>query len=787
MLRNYLTTSLRILLRYKSYSIINVFGLTLGLATTLLIFLWVMDEWSFDKFHAQSDRIYSVMSNQFYPDGKIETYRAITMKLAHVIQAEIPEADQISRVTWNADLLLKFKEQSFTESGMYVDPSFFSIFSFPIIGGNASRPLPDLKSISISEKVAKKLFGQEDPIGKVVQLDHRHDLTVSCIFKDVPGNSTLQFDFLLPFEMWEKENPWADSWKSGGLQILVTLKPGANITAVNKKLGGMIKKNCEDCTNQPSLVQFAQLHLHNKFENGKSAGGRIDQVMLFGFVAIIILAIACINFMNLATARSATRIREVGVRKSVGANKSGIVVQFLTESMVLSCVAFAFAIAAVQLVLPFFNEITGKSMALNFSDPQFASGCVAITVVCGLLAGSYPAFFMSSFKAAMALKGNTTLQFSGTGLRQALVVVQFIASTILIVGSLVIYDQIQFIMKNDLGFDRENVMVVDQHEGIQRKSAAFKSDVMQLASVKGVGFGGSDLSAVPITMRDAKWPGKPDELSVEFKVFRCDQGFIPTMNIHFLAGRNFIDANRQDSVNYIINNKAMEVMGLTRENVIGAELQAWNGKGKIIGVTADFNNGTLREKIEPLIFMYSTTNGWYYFIRVNEKANTAEVIAGIEKVVKKYEPDYPFQYSFLHEVFEREYRSDFVMGKLAFSFTVVAVLISCLGLFGLASFTAERRTKELGVRKVLGATSFNLVVTLCRDFVLLVTIAMLMAIPVSWYFAKDYLSGFVFHAPLAVWKFLVPGLVVLGLTLITVGYQSLKVAHNNPVDALRSE
>lgn len=787
MLKNYLKTSVRNLLRYKSYSIINIFGLTIGLATTLFIFLWVMDEMSYDQFHVKRDRIFRVMSNYIYPDGKIETYGATTAMLADAMRAELPELDEVTQATWNADLLIKHNNTSFTETGFYAHSGLFSIFSFPIVSGNAANPLPNPKSIAISRKVARKFFGSEDPIGKALQVNHTNDFTITSVFADVPENSTLQFDFVISFSVWEKENPWARHWKSGGLQTLATLKPGASLEVANEKVRDLVKRNCDDCTNYPSLFQFSRLRLHGEFENGKSAGGRIELVVLFSLVAGIILLIACINFMNLATARSATRSREVGVRKSVGAQQSGLIVQFITESVLLSFFAMLLAMVAVQLLLPLFNEITNKSIQLDLGDPSFVSGMAIITLICGLLAGSYPAFFLSSFRPAIVLKGNTPSSHSGGGLRKALVVIQFVASMIFIVGSLVLRNQIDFITNKNLGFDKENVIVIDQHEGVIRNRTSFINDLMQFPAIKNIGFGGSELSTIPITTHDPKWPGKLDDSSISFKIFRCDQGFIPTLGMEILAGRNFSDLNNQDSSNYIVNKKAMEAMGLTIENVIGTDLEMWNGKGKIIGLTNDFNNGNLREAIQPLIFMYSINNGWYYFIKTDSKAKTSETLNHIERTLKKYEPDYPFQYAFLNEVFDRQYHTEAVIGKLTFSFTVVAILISCLGLLGLASFTAERRMKELGVRKVLGASAINLIILLCNDFAKLVVIALLISVPIAWYLTNDYLNGYAFHTELNVLDFALPALGIALLTLLTVGHQSLKAVMGNPADSLRSE
>ena len=494
---------------------------------------------------------------------------------------------------------------------------------------------------------------------------------------------------------------------------------------------------------------------------------------------------ACINFTNLSTARAASRSREVGIRKSIGAQKNSLIVQFISESILLSFVGLAFAIVIVQLLLPFFNEVTTKSIRLDLSNPMFLAGILVITLICGLLAGSYPAFILSRFNPVKVLKGNTQLGLTGNTLRKSLVIVQFTTSIILVVGSIAVYKQIVFISEKNLGFDKDNIIVVDQNEGIVKSYPAIKNDLHQLASVKGIAFGGNNIFTIPITTTDPVWASKPDNSSILFKIYRCDAEFIPTMNIKIQSGRNFIDS--QDASNYIINRKAAEVMGLSLENAVGNELEMWNGKGKIIGITDDFHNDNLKFGIEPMIFMYSENVGSHYFIKLGGELPIAANIEQIENVFKKHNPDYPFEYIFLDDVFNNEYQAEAVIGKLSLSFTVIAVLISCLGLFGLASFTAERRTKELGIRKVMGASVGNLVIMLCSDFTNLVLVSLFIGFPVSWYLIREYLSDYAFHAEINLGIYILTSIVMLFIVLLSVGYQSAKAAISNPVDSLRNE
>ncbi|MEO8474025.1 MAG: ABC transporter permease [Chryseolinea sp.] len=784
MLRNYLKTTIRNLFRYKSYTFINVFGLTIGLAASILILLWVMDEMSYDQFH-KNPRLYRVVSNAEYSDGKIETGWSTPMKLADGMQREIPEVDQTMRISWNATMLVKLGGKSTIEDGFYADSSMFSMFSFPIIAGDKKNPLPSIKSIAVSKKLADKFFKGEDAIGKEINVDKRYDFTITSVFADVPTHSSLKFDFVIPFTIWEQENKWAGNWGNSSMQTFVTLKPGSDDVLVNEKISGMIKKNCTECISNPMLFPYKKMRLHSEFLNGKSVGGRISYVMSLSVVALIILLIACINFMNLSTARSATRSLEVGIRKSIGAQRSGIIAQFIGESMLLTVIAMIFALTIVELILPLFNAITDKSISPDYGDGQFLMIIVSVTLLTGVVAGSYPAFFLSSFKPAVVLKGNMGTSLSGGGLRKALVIMQFVASTVLIVGSIVVYNQITFIRNINIGFDRTNVVALSQYEGFVKNSAAFKNELLQFPNIKAVAVAGHNPFDVSNTTTDPVWPGKAKETNISFKAISCDQDFIPALGMQILAGRNFNESNKADTSNYIINEQAMRVMGLTIADVIGTDLNMWQGKGKIIGVVRDFNNGSLKEPIMPLIFVYIPRNTWRIYVKI--EGDPLKALAQIEAVQHKYDPDYPFNYTFLNDEFDNQYKSEATIGKLSLSFTVVAIIISCLGLFGLASFTAQRRVKELGVRKVLGASMLSLVTLLCKDFTRLVIISLVVGFPIAWYLATQYLNGYTFHAALSWWLFIGCALGILLLTLVTVGYQSVKAANNNPAESLRSE
>lgn len=786
MIKNYLKTSFRNLFRQKSYTIINILGLSVGLTTCMLILLWVLDEYKYDRFHEKVDRIHSVLINNIYPDGNIMTHGATPSGLAQAMAQEIPEIELVARTSMSMDVTVKYGENSFIENGIYGEPDLFRIFSFPLLKGGAERSVGLRNSIAISEKLADKLFGGQDPIGKVLEVNQKYQLIINSVFADIPTHSTLKFDFVLPFEIYLEENPWTQHWQSGGTRTYVTVHEGSDIAIANGKLSGLIAKNCSECNSSSFLYPFSRSRLYNQFQNGRETGGKIEKVTLFCLIGFIILIMACINFMNLATARSSVRGKEVGVRKVIGAQKPGLVLQFLLESTLLSLMALGISLILINFLLPYFSEITGKTITFRDLDYAFMTGAILLTLVCGLLAGVYPAFVLSSFKPIAVLKGDTGSVLTGTRLRKSLVIVQLAASVILVVGGLAVYSQLDYINKKDLGYDKENVIVINPHEGILKNPEVFKQELLDFPGIQNAGFGGSNILTIPITTDEISWPGKAEGSTVFFKILRCDHDFFSTLDIPIVAGRNF-SPDQSQATSYLLNKKALEVMGLSPEEAISMELGVWNGSGNVIGITENFHNNSLREGIEPMVFMYSTDIGFHYYIKTKPGYAVDECLTHIDKTMKKLIPDHPFGYSFLDEAFEREYHMEKVLGKLSLGFTIVALLIVCLGLFGLSSFAAAKRVKEMGIRKVLGANPSQLWVLLCKDFALLALVGLLIGLPLAWHIAKVYLSGFAYHTTLSPWLYIFTVIGLLGISLLTVTFQSLKAAAANPVDSLKDE
>ena len=787
MLSNYLKAAYRNLLRYKGYSAINIFGLTIGLATTIFIFLWVYDELNYDRYHKNIERMYLAGNNWIYGDGHVETAFITPVKLGDALD-RIPEIENAAHLSFNQGLLFRYKDKTFEESGIFGDPSLFEIFTMKFIRGKSQNPLPDHSSIAISEKVAVKYFGRTDILGESFRVQNKYDLKVTAVYEDMPHHSTVRFDFVIPFQVWRNEdNASREDWDNNGTLTLVTLREDADAAAVSAKIKTIIKENCSFCLAEPFLFPYGKIRLYNDFENGEPTGsGAIAYVISISLVAVIILVIACINFMNLATARAATRMREIGVRKVVGAQRSSLLKQFLGESILLSFVALLIALGLIALSLPLFNVILDKSLQLDFANPVFVTGILLITLFCGFLAGSYPAFFLSSFNPAQVLKTLQTTSLSGSGLRKTLVIVQFTVSIVLIVGSIVIYRQVNYILSKDLGFEKENVIVIEQKRGIYEQQQAFKNELLSHTGIKSVSMASNHPFNVTNSISDPTWPGKPETSTVPLRVIFCDQDYIPTLGMTLSIGREF--TGPEDSTNFIFNEKAIEAMGIPIEEAVGTPIELSRGalKGKIIGVVKNFNNGNLREEIHPLMFFYSPQNSGLVFVKVT-MADIPAVVKKLEQEFKKFNPENVFEYSFLKQDFERQYDNENFIGQLALSFTVIAVLISCLGLFGMSAFTAERRMKELSIRKVFGATVADLVIMLGRDFLRLVVIALILGLPISFFIGREYLSGYAYHEPLNVGVFAITAVITLVICIVTVSWQSAKAALDNPITSLKNE
>ncbi|MBT1696105.1 ABC transporter permease [Fulvivirgaceae bacterium PWU4] len=781
MLKQYLTIAFRHFSRYKKYTLINTAGLSMGLALSMFILLWITDESRIDKFHHEGERIYRVFNNYTYSDGAITTGYLSQSPLAEAVLNEIPEAQQAIRVSPLFQSLFQFENVGFSESGYYADRPFFEMFTFPPVNGNLTDPLPDKNSVAISQSLSNKLFKGQNPIGKILKVDKLHDLRVTAIFADPPAHSSLKFSFVIPFEVLLDDQPGLKGWENNSLFTYIKLKPGTSLKTVNQKLNAIFKKNCSSCRNESFLFPFEDLHLYGQFKDGKASGGRIEYVRIFIFTVLFILFMACANFTNLATAQATTRWREVGVRKVAGAHKRMLIQQFLGESVFLSTVSFVFAIVVVELLMPFFNGLTNKNISL-FEDTTTLMSFAGVTLFTGLLAGTYPAFYLSSVKPVHALKGMSYSSQLG-GLRKSLVIFQFSLSVILIASSFTVHKQIAFVRSKNLGFEKENILTFTLSENVASSLDGFKTQVKQIPGVEAIGLANQQPFRVLRFWNDISWPGKSKDQTISFDVLTCDEGFIPALKIQLIEGRNFTPEDREDSRNFIINETAAAIMGL--KDPIGASIFTGSDEGKVIGLVKDFNHTSLHRKIGPLLISHRDNNR-FVFVRITGKAAESS-IAQLQQLHKKHDPDSPFQYQFLGETFNREYESENVMGTLSLTFAAIAIFICCIGLFGLVSFVIERRSKEIGIRRVLGAGANTIVILLSRDFIFIILIALAIALPLAFYIANQWLQNFAYRVD-ANWDvFAAAGAVSAFVALVTVSAETLKAAIANPVDSLRNE
>ncbi|MCF0061053.1 ABC transporter permease [Dyadobacter chenwenxiniae] len=786
MLKNYLKIAWRNLLKNKTFSLISILGLALGMACSLLIMLWVQDEIKMDRFHKNDARIFTVMENQFY-SGVINTFAATPGILADHIVKDIPEIEMASQWLWEEAPVLAVGNTFDNEKGRYVQGDFLSIFSFDLSQGDAKTALKRPDGIVISQKIANKYFKGQDPIGKTIRVDNKDDVIVTGVLKEIPAYSSVKFDFLMSYDRWIKGNKWAEEWGNNGPRCVVLLDKNADIDKVNAKIKGYLKTKNKGSNIDLFLINYGQSYLYSKWDSGKQNGGRIEYVQLFTIVAIFILVIACINFMNLATARSVKRAKEVGLRKVVGAYKSSLVGQFMGESILITLLALAFALVLVAVLLPSFNALTEKQLSLNFFNPTLLILLLILTTITGVLAGSYPALFMSSLNPVVVLKGALKFKPSAAYFRQGLVVFQFGLSILLILSMIVVYRQIEFIQNKNLGFNKSNLLYIsDVEKGMAKNFASFKQVLENEPGIQAVTVSQAGPMDYGSSTMGVSWPGKDTTQQMLFNVNPVGFDFVKTMGIQLLDGRDFNPAFGTDTSNYLVNEAAAKKIGY--KDPVGKELTMWRKKGKIIGLMKDFHMGSLHVAIEPLIInLQPKTENWGAALILTEPGKTKLAIANTEKVFKQYNVGFPFKYHFADEEFGNLYKAETVVSKLSNYFAFLAIFISCLGLFGLAAFTAEQRTKEIGVRKVLGASVTNLVGMLSMDFVKLVAIAALIAFPIAGYFLQNWLEKYAYRIEMEWWYFLAAGIAALLIALFTVSFQAIKAALMNPVKSLRGE
>ncbi|MCU0393505.1 MAG: ABC transporter permease [Thermoflexibacter sp.] len=791
MFKNYLKIAFRNLWNNKFFTVINVIGLALGLVACLLISLFIYEELSYDRFHKNAKNIYRVFKKENQADGQYET--AVTPgPLAPTLKGDFPEVAEVARIGgWYGNF--RQGEKVFEEKQMFfVDHELFRIFDFPLVKGSINTVLKKPNELVINEKTALKYFGEgweknNSILGKPFKLNGGDEFILVGIAKDLPTNSHFQFDFLMSFE-YVKQDKSSYNWGSNNFHTYVLLQEGANAKEFEQKIENQLIKYNEKTESKLKLQALTDIHLYSKFAfytDSWNSRGDILYVKIFAAVGFIVLFIACFNFINLTTARASKRSKEVGVRKVIGAQRYQLVIQFVGESLMLVIAALVIALSLLAYVLPFFNQITEKTLIINYLSIDFWLFVFAFALAIGLLAGAYPALLLSSYQPVKVLKGILKID-SGKNFRKTLIAVQFIFSIALIICTVGIYSQLQFIQEKDLGFDKAQLLYVRMGGNLRAKSSLLKEDLQKLSFVEAVSASTSNLVNTA-NESNIEYEGQTKSDDFVITQMMTDPDFIPLAGMKMVHGRNFSYQTKADTAGFIINEEAAKRMGYTGESAIGKKVKFWGLDGSIIGVAKDFHFRPLNVPIAPLIMRYRPQE-FYFNLLVKVKPNQVnQLVETLPALYNKYEAETPLQYGFVEEGLNKQYWQEQKMGKIVLYFSCLSIFIACLGLFGLAAFSAETRTKEIGIRKVLGANILQITTLLSKDFLKLVLLAFMIASPIAYYFMDKWLADFAYRITISWWIFAVSGISAVLIALITVSWQSIKAALMNPVKSLRSE
>jgi putative ABC transport system permease protein len=789
MLRNYLKAYLRNLWKNRTYTFLNIIGLAVGIACSTLIFLWIEDEFTYDQQFEKKKDLYQVMENQTY-DGHTYTFAATPGPLAPGITADMPGVAATSHLTWTNPALFTLDDKPLNQPGNYADPAFLSMFNLTFLEGNPRTALDQINSLVITREMAKAFFGTKDPLGKSLRMDNADQYTITGVIEDLPSNTSFRFHWLAPYQAYYKKNQWLQYWGSNGIQTFVELKPSANATRINSLLTNYIQSKQPGAIAKPFLFPMSQWRLYSHFENGKQdpANGRIKYVRIFTLIAWIILVIACINFMNLATASSEKRAREVGVRKVLGAGKGKLIGQFIGESLLMAYIAVILSIGLTALALPAFNSLVEKQLTLNLLRPAHLIGLLVIGLFSGLLAGSYPSFYLSSFNPVYVLKG-LKLKSSGGAvfIRKGLVILQFAASLVFIIATIIIYQQLKYVQGRQLGYEKQNLVYMNLQGKMNEHFNAIRNDLMHTGFVSDATLSNSPVLSMYSNTGDFDWSGKDPKKQVLITVENVSPQYIATMGMHLKSGRDFHEVAAQDSMNIIINETLAHLLG--KNNAVGSLITRNEGRDKyrVVGVVTDFIYNDMYQSPAPLILFCDPANTGILSIRLKENADVQKALAATQQVLKVNNPGYPFEYKFISDEFQQQFKTETLTGKLSGVFAALAVFISCLGLFGLAAYAAERRTKEIGIRKVLGASVPLLTGLLSKDFLALVLLSCIIAFPAAWWIMSNWLNSYAYRTAIAWEIFAIAGIGALVIALLTVSIITIRAALVNPIRSLRSE
>ncbi|HEY4194551.1 MAG TPA: ABC transporter permease [Mucilaginibacter sp.] len=790
MIRNYLKIAWRNILSNKVYSALNILGLAAGMAVALVIGLWVQYEYSYDRSLPGYEQLYQVRRN-FNSNGETLTFSTTSLKLADVLRSSIPEIEYVAESDWMGSHGLMVGNNKFYMDGAQIGGDFLKMFQYPMVQGNAGNALHDPYSIVLTESTAKALFGNENPINKTVRIDNKHDLKVTGLIKDLPANSSFQFKYIIPFSYLEQTQDYvkrnrAGSFDGNGYQIFVKLKQGITYAQVAPKIRDIEKSEPNNINAKNSKVIMQPLkdwHLYNEYKNGVADSGFIDYVHIFSLIGVLVLLIACINFVNLSTARSEKRAKEVGVRKAIGSQRKDLIFQFLTESTLIAFISFLFCLLFVQLVLPSFNLLADTSVGIPYGNPVFwviMIGCVLITA---LLAGSKPAFYLSSFNPVKVLKGTLSAGRSKSLSRQILVIIQFSCSIALIISTVIIYKQVQYAKDRPTGYDINNLMATDMNDDLGRNYVALKHDLLQSGVVQSVTTASAPATDVNSHGDITYWPGKHPGETVEMGYIGISDDYFATLGMQLKEGRNFIANFKPDTNNAILNEAAVKRLRL--KDPVGLVLTFGMQHVRIIGVVKNALMISPFAAADPTTFYVG--NGGNMIYRLAPHVNTHDAVEKITKIFEKYNPAFPYTYRFVDDDYNKKFNLEVLIGKLSGIFAGLAIFISCLGLFGLAAYVAEQRTKEIGIRKVLGATVAQVWVLLSKDFITLVVISCVIASPIAFYMLQSWLLKYEYHIKMGFGVFIISAFAAIVITLFTISFQAIKAALANPVKSLKSE
>jgi predicted permease len=793
MIRSYFILFWRNLAKARTLSFINIAGLAIGMTFTLVIGLWVVDELSFDNFHKNRDRIVMIMKNS-ESNGERRTGVSIPLPLYDELKNSYPQIERITRLDAGGMHNLAIGENKIMKFGHFADADFLEIFSFPMHVGNAESMLTDPASIVLTRSLSQALFGDTDPIGKLVMMDNQHQLTVTGILENIPHHSSLQFDFIVPYEFNIQSDPSVKGrlewWGDNFLRNIVMLREGTSVEQFSSKISTVIRdKRSSNTEGYLFAHPLNKWHLYADFKDWVNVGGRIEYVTLFGIIGVFILLIPCINFMNLATAKSEIRAREVGIRKAVGSKRSQLASQFLTESMLTVLASLGLALILLTVIFPFLRELGLEQ--ISFRETIFNGGIllpvvlVGSCIVIGLLAGSYPAFYLSSFKPLRALKGKVSSGKGAVTTRQFLVVTQFTLSIMLIVATLVVFKQVQHAKSRNLGYDPSNIISIGVTEDLKKKFQVLKQELLNSGTVESVSKSSSPVTDIYSAWTDFSWAGKDPNADILLSVIMTEYDYEKTLRLNILEGRAFSRLFASDSNSVMINKSALDVMGF--QDPIGATVDFGDQKLNVIGVVEDVVMKNPFEPVRPAIYLFNPNRVGDIILRLKDNADLGSSTSSIKKVVEKYNPEYPFEYRFVQDEFEKKFAFETQVARLAGVFACLAIVISCLGLFGLSAFVAEQRVKEIGIRKVLGASVVSIWTLISSGFIKLVLISFVIATPISYFFLDGWLEKYTYRTHLSWWIFSLSGCTAIFITLITVSFQAVKAAMANPVRSLRSE